>query len=366
MAYNSKLALSGDLSGSNIAGTVIKIQGNPVINTSLGSTQDGYVLTWHNASTQAQWLPVSSGGSVTWANDLVNSTSTNQYVSSLSYSSASAGGTITINGTATALQVAANNTAFKISQATQTSDIATSDITISPQPPYASASSNPIPGNLTVNFGVNPQGTKGGGLKLQRNGTTAMMLGTLPGGGANCPIIWFGTTATTFSTINTNYIGIDNGNSRMNINIGNIAVDGLSTISSLQLSYQGSQFITIGNYGGWGEFVRFGAGLSFGTQSQTANYTIKQTNSGAGADYIVFVDTTVAGAGKTITLPSSPHSGESYEIKDSTGSAATYNITISGNGKNIDGHSTFVMATNYQHIRLVYNGVGGTTQWQVM
>ena len=42
----------------------------------------------------------------------------------------------------------------------------------------------------------------------------------------------------------------------------------------------------------------------------------------------------------TMTLPSSPLGGESYEIKDSTGSAATYNITVSGNGKNIDGNST--------------------------
>ena len=68
----------GDLSGTSSSQTVIKIQGNPVINTSLGSTQDGYVLTWHNASTQAQWLPV-SGGSFTAGGDL-SGTSSSQTV----------------------------------------------------------------------------------------------------------------------------------------------------------------------------------------------------------------------------------------------------------------------------------------------
>ena len=148
-------SLGGDLSGTTNSATVIKIQGNPVINTSLGSTQDGYVLTWHNASTQAQWLPVSGGGggSVTWANDLVNSTSTNQYVSSLSYSSSSAGGTIAINGTGTALQVAANNTAFSISQATQTSNTQPVNIKLQPQAPYASATGDAqYPGNIEIDI----------------------------------------------------------------------------------------------------------------------------------------------------------------------------------------------------------------------
>ena len=34
---------------SDINGTVVAIQGNPVVEETLGANQDGYVLTWDNA-----------------------------------------------------------------------------------------------------------------------------------------------------------------------------------------------------------------------------------------------------------------------------------------------------------------------------
>ena len=58
---------------------------------------------------------------VTWANDLANSTNTDQYVSAMSFSSSPAGGTIPINGTGTALQWAANNTGPETTQSAQAS-----------------------------------------------------------------------------------------------------------------------------------------------------------------------------------------------------------------------------------------------------
>jgi hypothetical protein len=74
----------------------------------LPSLTTGY-LNW----TGSAWALSAAGGGVTWASDLSGngtSTSTNQYVSSLSYSSASAGGTIAINGTGTDLAWASGNT----------------------------------------------------------------------------------------------------------------------------------------------------------------------------------------------------------------------------------------------------------------
>lgn len=77
-----------------------------------------------------------------------------------------------------------------------------------------------------------------------------------------------------------------------------------------------------------------------------------------GADNFIIVNR-ATGAATTITLPSSPVVGKTYIIKDGKGDAATNNITVNGNGKNIDGAASFVININYGSLSLVYNG----TQW---
>jgi hypothetical protein len=81
----------------------------------------------------------------------------------------------------------------------------------------------------------------------------------------------------------------------------------------------------------------------------------------ASDDYIITMAKTV-GQITTITLPASPTESRSLIIKDDNGDAATYNITVDGNGKDIDGAGTFVMNVNYQAIEIVYNG----TQWNLI
>lgn len=81
------------------------------------------------------------------------------------------------------------------------------------------------------------------------------------------------------------------------------------------------------------------------------NYTALST------DYYIGVDT--AGGAYTITLPLNPVVGQAYDIVDSTGHAGANNITISGNGHNINGAATTTISTNYGALSLVYNG----TQW---
>jgi hypothetical protein len=100
--------------------------------------------------------------------------------------------------------------------------------------------------------------------------------------------------------------------------------------------------------------AQFAASVQYHTASKTSAYTI------ALGDFLVFTDSTSAAF--TITLPSAPSTGETYRIKDSTGQAATNNVTISGNGKNIDGSSTYVLNLAYAMIELTYNG----TQWSVV
>ena len=70
------------------------------------------------------------------------------------------------------------------------------------------------------------------------------------------------------------------------------------------------------------------------------------------SEYVVLVQT--SGATQTVTLPSSPADGQAFKIKD-RGNALTNNITISGNGNNIDGSSTATINTDYGALELVYS-----------
>ena len=92
-----------------------------------------------------------------------------------------------------------------------------------------------------------------------------------------------------------------------------------------------------------------------------ANITNKITNyTILSSDYVVSVGTLSTPI--TLNLPSAPTNGDTYIIKDANGSAATNNITINGNGHNLDGFATFVLTTNYENITVIYNG----STWMVM
>lgn len=74
----------------------------------------------------------------------------------------------------------------------------------------------------------------------------------------------------------------------------------------------------------------------------------------------VAVDTSAV---RTVTLPADPVVHESHTVKDSTGAgAAVNNITVSGNGKLIDGAATNVIAVTRGAVTYVYNGTG----WDVV
>ncbi len=63
----------------------------------------------------------------------------------------------------------------------------------------------------------------------------------------------------------------------------------------------------------------------------------------------------------TITLPASPTAGDVYLIKDRDGSAAAFNIVISGNGVNVEQFTgspaaSLTLNQNYDSVTLMYNG----------
>lgn len=86
------------------------------------------------------------------------------------------------------------------------------------------------------------------------------------------------------------------------------------------------------------------------TTAKTANYTIVAT------DDNVLCDT--SSSAFTITLPASPENGRVYAVILETGGNT---LTISGNGKNINGSSTLALTTQGDAAQLVYNG----TQWNI-
>lgn len=87
--------------------------------------------------------------------------------------------------------------------------------------------------------------------------------------------------------------------------------------------------------------------------SVTGTYPVVVTD-----DYLAI--TTLA-APFTITLPAGPTLGDTYEIKDTVGNAGVNNVTISGNGANIDGAATILLSQNYASFVVTYTG----TQWSV-
>lgn len=73
------------------------------------------------------------------------------------------------------------------------------------------------------------------------------------------------------------------------------------------------------------------------------------------------VDVSFAGA-VAMTLPANPILGQTIKVQDSSGAAASNNITVAGDGvKALNGSvpGSFVLNANYQRAEFVYNG----TQW---
>lgn len=78
-------------------------------------------------------------------------------------------------------------------------------------------------------------------------------------------------------------------------------------------------------------------------------------------DCVIISNKAVAGAG-TINLCATLQTGRVVIIKDGKGDANSNNITVQGNGKNIDGASSKVINTAYGVLRVIYNG----TEWSTI
>ena len=94
-------------------------------------------------------------------------------------------------------------------------------------------------------------------------------------------------------------------------------------------------------------------GILKNSSTKTANYTTVST------DQRIYVDS--SGGAFTITLEASPTTDKEIEIIDSTGNCQSFNVTIAGNGNNIVGAANWTMSTDYEGLRLIFNG----TNWNL-
>ncbi len=78
-------------------------------------------------------------------------------------------------------------------------------------------------------------------------------------------------------------------------------------------------------------------------------------------DFVLFCN---AGSAITLTAPVAPIDGQVYKIKDVSGNAGINNITINGNGKDIDGSSTIAINTDRGGVEMVYDS--DLDEWYVM
>lgn len=79
------------------------------------------------------------------------------------------------------------------------------------------------------------------------------------------------------------------------------------------------------------------------------------------SDTVIVINKTV-GAATQVNFPASPATGRVLIVKDGKGDAAAHNITVSGNGKNIDSAASVTITTNYGVARYIYNG----TEWNAI
>ncbi|HDR8950741.1 TPA: hypothetical protein QDA82_001017 [Burkholderia vietnamiensis] len=93
-------------------------------------------------------------------------------------------------------------------------------------------------------------------------------------------------------------------------------------------------------------------GFAIGTTTKTGAYTATAN------DYTIRADGTTAAF--TVTLEASPITGQVHIVKKVDSSANA--ITVSGNGKNIDGAASVSLTAQYQSTRVQYNG----TAWDVI
>jgi hypothetical protein len=145
------------------------------------------------------------------------------------------------------------------------------------------------------------------------------------------------------------------GYTRIAMNQSSNPVDGPSVIASSNnriASLRGRKKLTI-------DALRVDSISYSGSATESITNVATSPYNVTAADFTLNVDTTSA---RTINLPTTPTVGRKIVVMDGTGNANAFNITVQGNGHNINGSSSLVINTNFQAKTFLYNG----TIWNVI
>lgn len=138
---------------------------------------------------------------------------------------------------------------------------------------------------------------------------------------------------------------VDNNSSAYVLNI-------LGGVTFLQMdTTTGAQKLTLGSATS-GAAVKLNGGQQINYTTKTANYTA------VASDYLIEGDATSGNI--TISLPASPANGQVYIVTKTDSTANT--VTVSGNGKNINGTASHILSFQYDRRAFCYTG----TEWRLL
>jgi hypothetical protein len=106
--------------------------------------------------------------------------------------------------------------------------------------------------------------------------------------------------------------------------------------------------------------VKIFAGTGLGLATNVKSPDVVVANVTADADDEFYVD--VSGGAFTIFFPPSPSLGDAFKITHIGGDLSVNNVTLDGNGNNINGAATQLMNTNDDKFEAIFNG----TEWRLV
>jgi hypothetical protein len=303
--------MSGDVDGFTDDATVIKIQGNAVASQTLGSIDDGYVLTWINADGYWKAQTPTLTSYVTMGGD-ISGESSSATVLAINGSTVPAGGALTDGYV---LQVSGSSS-------------------LEYAPINLGGGSNYVIGTLpnSNQAAQNMGGAVGGTTAASTINLTSnsSITGVLPAANQAYQTLGGDLSGTTaLATV--------------------IALDGYA-IAPLDLGASQDGYILT-----WVNASSQWQAKELLTQirkivSTSVNYTTLQTDS-------VILVASQNTPDIVITLVANPITGTVQTVKNSDGYAETNNITIEGSGAStIDGQTEWIMAVDYQAVDFIFDG----------